>query len=80
MSRVVNLSLSESAARDHCETRKIGVSALERLPDGGVRLVCMSGHGAEQVRRTLKAKLLKDPVRRAAHGMERSPIECGPRR
>ena len=75
MSRVVNLSISETDARNHCESRKIGVSALERLPDGGVRLVCTSGTGAEQVRRTLKSKLLKDPVRRTAHGMERSPIE-----
>ena len=79
MSRVVNLSLSETAARDHCDSRKIGVSAVERLPDGGVRLVCMSGQGAEQVRRTLKGKLIKDPVRRTAHGMERSPIEGWPR-
>ena len=79
MSRVVNLSISETAARDHCQSRNIGVSALERLPDGGFRLVCTSGLGAEEVRRTLKTKLLKDPVRRTAHGMERSPIEGWPR-
>ncbi len=75
MSRVVNLSMSADEARHHCTTRQIGVSALENLPDGGVRLVCMSSDGAATIRKRLKTSLIKDPVRRIANGRERSPIE-----
>ncbi len=75
MSRVINLAMSEDEARHQCQTRHIGVSALEPLPDGGVRLVCMSVVGAETIRRRLKANVIGGPVRRTANGRERSPIE-----
>ncbi|HVM37459.1 MAG TPA: hypothetical protein VM265_03605 [Sphingomicrobium sp.] len=58
MSRVMNLSLSEAQVLDHCKSKSIGISALEPLPGGGVRLVCMSSEGAEQVRKTFKSKLI----------------------
>jgi hypothetical protein len=58
MSRVMNLSISEAKVLEHCESKGIGISALETLPGGGVRLVCMSSDGAEQVRRTFKSKLI----------------------
>jgi hypothetical protein len=58
MSRVMNLSISEAAAIEHCNSRGIGVSATEPLPGGGVRLVCMSSVGADQVRKALKSKLI----------------------
>ena len=44
-------------------------------PDGGVRLVCMSADGAAIIRKRLKANIISEPVRRTAHGLERSPIE-----
>jgi len=75
MSRVVNLAMSEADALHQCQTRQVGVSALEKLPDGGVRLVCMSTDGAETIRKRLKANLIKGDVRRTANGRERSPIE-----
>jgi hypothetical protein len=75
MSRVVNLKMSEAEARHQCTTRQIGVSALENLPDGGVRLVCMSTEGAETIRKRLKTNVIKGDVRRTANGRERSPIE-----
>ena len=75
MSRVVNLSMSADEARHQCTTRQIGVSALESLPEGGVRLVCMSVDGAETIRKRLKSSLIKGEVRRTSHGRERSPIE-----
>jgi hypothetical protein len=75
MSRVVNLAMSESEARRQCDTRQVGVSALENLPDGGVRLVCMSTDGAETIRKRLKANIIKGDVRRTSNGRERSPIE-----
>lgn len=66
MSRAVNLSMSTEDALKHCTDKGIGVSALEALPGGGVRLVCSSGDGAEQVRRVLKRKLLAVDLPRTA--------------
>jgi hypothetical protein len=40
------------------------VSAIERLVDGGVRLVCMSVNGAELIRKKLKRHLIKGEVTR----------------
>lgn len=75
MSRAVHLSMTETETRDHCTAKSIGVSVIEPLPDGGVRLVCNSSEGAEMIRKRLKPKLIKGAVRRNAHGRARSPIE-----
>ena len=50
-----------------CEAAKVGVSAIERLPAGGVRLVCMSADGAALMTRKFKAHLIKEPVVRQLH-------------
>ena len=72
MSRVLNLNLTEAEASKACETAGVGVSAIEKLPAGGVRLVCMSMDGADTLRAKLKKKLMAgEPVRvrtRLAHG------------
>lgn len=65
MSRAINLSLGETEAMAKCLSAKVGVSAIERLPSGGVRLVCMSMDGAERLRRTLKSHLIKGEVVRS---------------
>ena len=67
MSRVLLLDMSTQAATDECLKLDVGVSALEALPAGGVRLVTMSSHGAEQLRIKLKSKLLKGDVIRVRH-------------
>jgi len=67
MSRVVLLDMSVQAATDECHKQNIGVSALEALPVGGVRLVTMSMDGAERLRSKLKSKLLKGDRTRARH-------------
>lgn len=64
MSRVINLAMGESDARHQCDSRGIGVSTIETLPDGGVRLVCMSMEGAETIRSRLKSKMIVGDVRR----------------
>jgi len=64
MSRALNLSMTETEVIQHCSDKNIGISALENLPDGGVRLVCMSSFGAAQIRSKLKARLIADNVRR----------------
>lgn len=67
MSRVLLLDMSSQSAVDECHRMEIGVSALEALPAGGVRLVTMSSEGAERLRNRLKSRLLKGDVLRARH-------------
>ena len=64
LSRAINLAMSESDVLGRCEAAGVGVSALELLPNGGVRLVCMSGAGADSMRSLLSKKLLKEDVPR----------------
>ena len=64
MSRAFNLSMTEAEILQHCRDKSIAISALEALPDGGVRLVCMSGHGAAQIRSKLKRQIMEGVVRR----------------
>lgn len=68
MSRNVFLRLDEGSVVAECLKHKVGVSAIERLPAGGVRLVCMSAEGAARIRSALKSKLLDaDLVARERH-------------
>ena len=67
MTRVVHLSMPESEAVERCLSAKVGISAIESLPKGGVRLVCMSVDGAEIMRRKLKSHLIKGEVMRLRH-------------
>jgi hypothetical protein len=64
MSRVLNLTMTERETLDYCDGRGVGVSAIEALPSGGVRLVCMSVEGAERARKALKSKLINGDVTR----------------
>ena len=46
MSRVLFVTLDEGPLVAKCLAEKVGISAIERLPAGGMRLVCMSSDGA----------------------------------
>jgi hypothetical protein len=67
MSRVLFLTLDEGQVVAQCLAEKVGISAVERLPNGGTRLVCMRSHGAALMSRKLKQHLIKDDVVRARH-------------
>jgi hypothetical protein len=67
MSRVIHLNLDEGVVVIRCMSEKVGVSAIESLPGGGVRLVCMSNEGAELIRRKLKRYLIDGAVTREPH-------------
>ena len=67
MSRMLLLSMTEREALAKCAEAKIGVSAIEPLQSGGVRLVCMSSAGAETLRKTLKKQLISGEVVRERH-------------
>ena len=62
MSRAVLLSLPEKQVRAHCSENDVGLSSIEALKDGGVRLVCMSARGADLIREKLKKHLIKGDV------------------
>ena len=64
MSRAFNLAMTEADVIKHCADKSIAISALEALPDGGTRLVCMSGTGAAQIRTGLKRRIIAGEVRR----------------
>ncbi|HKX91215.1 MAG TPA: hypothetical protein VJM15_02160 [Sphingomicrobium sp.] len=64
MSRVVHLNLEEGVVIIRCLSEHVGVSAIERLPQGGVRLVCMSSDGAAKIRRKLKTYVIDGQPRR----------------
>ena len=67
MSRELFVALDESEVIKRCLAEKVGISALEKLPAGGVRLVCMSVDGAAQIFRKLKPHLIEGPVSRQQH-------------
>ena len=67
MSRVLFLSLDEGQVVTRCLSENVGISAIERLPGGGVRLVCKSGDDAVMMRRKLKPHLMDDTATRARH-------------
>jgi hypothetical protein len=64
VSRALNLSLTTAQVDHHCRENGVAISALEALPDGGARLVCMSNYGAAQIRSKLKGHVIEGEVRR----------------
>jgi hypothetical protein len=67
MSRAMQLAMSEREVIALCLAEKVGVSVVEPLPGGGVRLVCSSATGAEIVRRKAKSKIIDVEQAREKH-------------
>ena len=67
MSRAILLSLDEGQVIAQCLKAKVGVSAIEGLVGGGVRLVCRSGAGAEIMRDALKKHVIEGQAVRERH-------------
>jgi hypothetical protein len=67
VTRALNVTLDESAVIARCAAEKVGVSATEKLPAGGTRLVCMSVDGAEHMRKKFRTHMHKGEVTRARH-------------
>jgi hypothetical protein len=64
MSRAMQLAMSEQEVLALCALHKVAVSAIERLPGGGVRLVCSGTSGADVIRQKAKSKVIAaDQVR-----------------
>ena len=73
MTRVLLVAMTEDEVTARCATEDVGISALETLPGGGVRLVCMSADGADTMKAKLKRKMLSDTAARSAH-RPRTPL------
>jgi hypothetical protein len=67
MSRAILLSLDEGKVIAQCLKAKVGVSAIEGLVGGGVRLVCRSTAGAQIIRDALKKHLIHGEALRERH-------------
>jgi len=63
----MQLALTERQAFDLCAKQQVGVSTIEALPGGGVRLVCCSTSGAEIVRLKARSKIMKVEEARQKH-------------
>jgi hypothetical protein len=63
----MQLAMSEKEALALCAAHNVAVSALERLPGGGVRLVCNSSSGADVVRQKAKSKVIDAEQLREKH-------------
>ena len=61
------VALDAESVRQRCTKEKVGVSALEAIPAGGVRLVCMSSDGARIMRAKFKSQMITGEVVRARH-------------
>ena len=73
MSRALNLNMTVSEATARCNSENVGISAIEPLLTGGVRLVCMSSDGAETIRTNCKSKIISGEVTRERH-RPRTPL------
>ena len=64
MNRALFVSLDESDVLRRCRAAKVGISAIEKLPAGGTRVVCMSTDGAALLKKKLKSHLISGDVTR----------------
>jgi len=67
VSRVLFVALDEGQVVAKCLNAKVGVSAIEHLPGGGVRLVCRSSDGTARMTRILKPHLMDHAAERGRH-------------
>lgn len=67
MSRALFVALDEAQVRAKCLAHDVAISVIERLPGGGVRLVCMSSDGAAEITQKLRPHLIAGDVTRTRH-------------
>lgn len=67
MSRALLINLDERQVIAKCLKENVGISAIERLASGGVRLVCKSSDGAGTMTRAFGGHLIEGEVVRERH-------------
>lgn len=63
-SRAINVTIELAAVEALCAKHRTRISAIERLPSGGTRVVLMNGDDAEVMRQVFKSDILTGPVAR----------------
>ena len=74
MSRALFVDLDESKVVAMCSAEKVGISAIERLASGGVRVVCMSSHGAFVMGKKFKGHIVPENAAVRARRRPVSPL------
>lgn len=64
MSRVLLIALEERQVVAGCLAENVGISTIEQLASGGVRLVCNTMEGAARMARKFKPHLIDGVVTR----------------
>lgn len=67
MSRALLVALDEGQVVAACLAENVGISAIERLVSGGVRVVCMSADGAARMKVKFKSHLIEGVAIRQRH-------------
>lgn len=67
VTRVLFVTMDQGEVVARCTAAKVGISAIENLPTGGTRLVCMSVDGAETMRASFRSNLIKQGAVRSKH-------------
>ena len=70
----MNLNLDEGVIAIRCMSENVGVSTIERLASGCVRVVCTSSEGAALIREKLKTYVIAGSVIRAKHRAGRAAV------
>jgi hypothetical protein len=65
--RALFVSLDEKTVVSRCGKADVTISAIEKLPQGGVRVVCTSVDGATVMKKKFKSHLLPETVARQAY-------------
>jgi hypothetical protein len=74
MSRALFVDLDESKVVAMCRAENVGISAIERLASGGVRVVCMSSHGAFAMGKKFKGHIIAENAAVRARRRPVSPL------
>lgn len=73
MSRAMNLKIKPETVVTHCAKAGVRISAIEQLPSGHTHLVCVTGEGADEMRRLLAKHVVEGRQARYAYMTARTP-------
>lgn len=66
MSRAINLNVPQADVEAMCARRSVTISAIERLPDGGTRVVLMNTDDTATIAAAFRTKIIDGTVRRTS--------------
>jgi hypothetical protein len=64
MSRAINLNVAQADVVSMCARHNVAISAIERLFDGGTRVVLTNADDTATIARAFKSSIIAGPARR----------------